>query len=430
MDPVYARPALPRRRAARRAAGILAVASVLAGPAAAQRLLVPHTSPRAQVALVDASAGALIDAAWLDVEATAEPPLSSSNILSHAERVGDEVWVAGGAWVYRYDVATRALLGAFQAGSNVRSIDPQEGRVVLTTIGQVELRGYDGAAQGTLPIFGASDTLDLFDGTMLVARRTLARVDRYTTDGQFVEVFAGPSVPTTLGVLSQPNQLARERYGHVLVCGDVRVYEFDVDGTFLDEIDAGPFEGGVSTTYSGRLVIPLSTGLALYDPATDALTTIGGPFFGQGRRVGLLDRGDPAVLAPGDPSSAMTCEGGLNSTGRRARVAAVGSAYPADRLFAIHGDRLPPGSVTMLLVARTSRPTPFAGGTLCVDRMTAVLPLPPMVAEADGTVDAALVRGPVASIAPFPGTTLHLQLLHRDGAAVRVSDAVRVTFGG
>lgn len=406
----------------------LACASILPTGAKAQRLLVPHDSPRAMVALVDVSAGALFDSAWIDVDATAVPPLTSSNVLSHAERVRDEVWVAGGQFVYRYDVGTRAYLGSFAALASVRSIDPQPGRVVLTTIDRVESRTFDGGFIEEFPIEDASDTLDLGDGTMLVARRAEARVDRFTRDGTFLSVFAGPSVPTPFGVLSRPQQLALDRGGRVLVCGDVRAYIFEADGTFVDEIDAGPFEGGVSSTYAGWLFIPLGTGMALHDPVTGATATIGGPFFGEGRKVGLLDRGDPGSLEPGEASSSMTCEGSVNSTGRQARVAVLGSSLATDRLFGLFGDRLPPGAPVIPLLSRVSTPLPFAGGALCLDRRVILTPLAPLAADSLGTVEAGLVRGPSAVIAPLPGSTLHLQLLYRDGPRTLISDAARVTF--
>lgn len=410
---------------------LLVAAALLAGaaPATAQRLLVPHDSPRAMVALVDVNAGALFDSAWIDVENTAEPPLTSSNVLVQAERVGDEVWVAGGLWVYRYDIQSRELIASFEARSPVRSIEQQDGRVLLTTFDEIEVRALDGSFLADLPISGASDTLALGDGTMLVARRTLARVDLFSTGGAFLGVFAGPSVPTPFGILSRPLQLSRMRDGRILVCGDVRAYVFETTGSFVQEIDAGPFEGGISDTFSGRLFITLGTGMALHDLATGATATIGGPFFGQGRKVGVLDRGDAASIGPGDPSSAVTCPGGINSTGRRARVAPIGSSLATDRLLGLHGDRLPSLALTLPLLARESDVLPLGGGFLCLDRRTLTTPLRPIVADEFGTVEAVLVRGPSAVVAPLPGSTLHMQLAYRDGGPLLVSDAVRVTFG-
>ncbi|MEM9803365.1 MAG: hypothetical protein AAGA20_23810 [Planctomycetota bacterium] len=408
---------------------LLALALVLLGTpiASAQRLLVPHDRPHALVALVDARAGALVDAAWLDVQSTAEPA-PGSNALTCAERVGGEVWVGGALHVWRYDVATRAFLRSFTLQSPVRSIERQSERVLVTTPDYLQVFGFDGTPRARLDVAGAGDTLELRDGSMLVAIRDESRIDRYTLDGRKLCAFAGPTIPSTLGVLSNPLQLALRGNGNVLVCGDVRVYEFTPQGEFIAEYDVGPFEGGVAETASGRLFVPLGDGIALHDSVSGATTRVGAPDFGQGRATSLLDSGLPTVVPIGSSLSEVTCRGARNSTGMAARVGVVGSVDVSDRLLSVFGERLPPGAATFLLygpdIARLAR----AGGTLCLDPATTSVARLVTVANASGQVLVPLVRGSSAAVVFPAGSRWNLQLLYRDRSAIKLSDAIRITF--
>ncbi|MEM9378788.1 MAG: hypothetical protein AAGB93_02485 [Planctomycetota bacterium] len=403
------------------------MATSTCGEAAGQRLLVPHDRPRGLIALVDVRAGALVTPDWIDVQSTASPPPNAS-ALSAAERVRDEVWIAASSWVYRYSVSTREFLGALAFDSTVRSIDAQSRRVVVTTRDFLETLDFDGTRTGRLEVVGAGDTLELRD-TMLVAVRDETRIDRYTLAGRRIDVFAGPEVPSTLGVLSRPRQLALRANGNVLVCGDVRVYEFSPDGTFLAEYDVGPFEGGVAETVGGRLFVSLGNGVAVHDAASGATTRVGGFDFGQGRKVGVLDSGLPAVLAPGEASSEVTCPGARNSTGFAARAGALGSGDTRDELFGVFGDRLPPGVVVVLAAGRSPGTTVLNAGTLCIER-DAVLLVPglPLRADEAGRIVAPVLRGSSPAAPLLPGSTWHFQLVFRDGPEVRLSDALRVTF--
>jgi len=400
-----------------------AAALALAPAALAQRLLVPHSSPRALVALVDAGAGVLIDGAWLDVEGTATPR-PSANSLRDAERVGDEVWVAAGARIYRYDVATRAFLASHPTAGVARSIEWQGDRVLVATPMLIHVFDLGGHGVTRMPISGAGDTLDLGDGTMLVARRDASRIDRFTLEGSFLSVFAGPQVPTPLGVLSRPLQLAR-RLGvngesTVLVCGDVRAYEFTLGGALVREFDAGFFEGGVHDTRSGRWLVSLSSGLVLLDPDTGARTTIGGPFFGTGRKIGLFDRGGAGTIGEAEPTAEVICAGD-------ARLGVLGSAVATDRLMSLFADRLPPGAPCALVVARDpARPAPGSAPGLCVDRVSSRFIGPATLAQADGQARFTLVEGSIGEVALAPFVDVYAQVVYRDGLDVRLTGAVRL----
>lgn len=406
----------------------LAAACLLSrDPAHGQRVLVPHDEPHALVALVDLRSGALVDGDWIDVQGTAIPTPSASS-LRDAERVRGEVWVGGGLVVYRYDASTRQFLGSFPVNAPLRSIEAQSRRVLVTTADAIEAFDFDGTPTGILPIFGAGDTLELRD-SMLVAIQDESRVDRYTLDGQLIGAFAGPTIPTPLGVLSKPQQLSLRGNGNVLVCGDVRVYELTEFGEFIAEYDAGPFEGGVVETLSGRLFIPLGNGVALHDAETRTTTRVGGLFFGKGRKVGRFDTGAPGTLAAGDPASQVTCAGGQTSNARVPRLGFLGSPFLDDRLVSAFGDRLPTGVPVRLALGLETGRRPFGGGTLCLDGATATIL--PFVEFADetGQVVFPLIRGPEATILFDPGSTWHMQLLVRDAGTLVVSDAARITFG-
>lgn len=402
-------------------------ALVPSGRAHAQRLLVPHDRPRGLVALVDVRAGALVTPDWIDVQATAWPPPSASSLVA-AERVRDEVWVAASGWIYRYSTETRGFLGNLHFDAPVRSIEAQSRQVVVTTGDFLETLDFDGTPTGRIEVDGAGDTLELRD-TMLVAVREETRIDRYTLAGRRIGVFAGPEIPSTFGVLSNPRQLALRANGNVLVCGDVRVYEFTPDGTFVAEYDVGPFEGGVAETVTGRLFVSLGDGVALHDSATGATTRVGGLEFGQGRKVGVLDSGLGPVLGPGEPSSDTTCPGARNSTGFAARAGVLGSGDTRDRLFGVFGDRLPPGAVVVVAAGRSPGATVLDAGTLCIERdAIQFVPGPVLAADDAGRIVAPVLRGTSSTMLLLPGSTWHFQLVYRDGASVRLSDAVRVTF--
>lgn len=404
------------------------MAALTTGAALAQRVMVPHTSPRGQIALVDVGAGAMIQSDWIDVESTALPPLTTASLLSHVERVEDEIWVAAGQWIYRYSVHSRGFIGSFSVGLPARSIDRQENRVLITTRSNIQSFATDGSPIAVFDIGDAGDTMDMGNGTMLVALQDGTRVERYTLAGDFIDVFAGPSVPTPFGILSRPRQLARRRNGNVLICGDVRVYEFTPAGDFIQEVDAGPFEGGVFETFGGRWLVPLGTGLALHDPGLQTTNTVGGPFFGQGRKVGLFDRGDAGALSPGDPTTSVTCPGVPNATGFAARIGALGSPNVRDRLFGFFADRLPPGAMTSIAISRDPAAIPFTGGTICLSRFGLTFPGGPQIADATGRIQLPIIRGPIVLTSVAPGLTIHAQVIYREGPSVKVSDAVSVTF--
>lgn len=406
-----------------RSTALAAAAIALAPVALAQRLLVPHSSPRGLVALVDAGAGVLIDGAWLDVQSTAKPA-PSANSLRDAERVGDQVWVAGGMYVYRYDVATRAFLGSIPTRGVARSIEWQGERVLVATPQMIHVLDMAGNSQGRMAITGAGDTLDLGDGSMLVARRDESRIDRFTRDGVFMSVFAGPQIPTPLGVLSRPLQLAprlgAQGESTILVCGDVRTYEFSLGGDLIREFDVGFFEGGVHDTLSGRWLVSLSSGLVLLDAETGARTTIGGPFFGTGRKIGLFDRGGAGSIAPADPTAEVICEG-------EARLGVLGSAVATDRLMSLFVDRLPPGALCALVVARdAARPAPGASPGLCVHRGSGGIVGNATFARSDGQVRFTLVDGPVGQVALAPFVDVYAQAVYRDGLETRLTSAIRL----
>lgn len=406
-----------------RLTALAAAAALLAPAALAQRLLVPHSSPRGLVALVDAGAGVLIDGAWLDVENTATPK-PSANSLRDAERVADQVWVAAGARIYRYDVATRAFIASLPTAGVARSIEWQGDRVLVATPALIHVFDVDGRSLGRLPIDGVGDTLDLGNGTMLVARRDVSRIDRFTREGGFLSIFAGPQIPTPLGVLSRPLQLSLRLGVHgeptVLVCGDVRAYEFTRGGAFVREFDAGFFEGGIHDTRSGRWLVSLSSGLVLLDPDTGARTTIGGPFFGTGRKIGLFDRGGAGSIGPAEPTVEEICGGD-------ARLGVLGSAVATDRLMSLFADRLPPGALCALVVARDpARPAPGAAPGLCIDRTSGRFVGAATVAQADGQARFTLVEGPLGEVALAPFVDVHAQAVYRDGLETRLTSAIRL----
>lgn len=367
-----------------------------------------------------------MDGAWLDVQSTAVPT-PGTNALRVAERVRGEIWVGGALWIYRYDATTREFLSSFPLAAPVRSIESQSRRVVVTTSDFIETYDFDGTLCQRFDVFGAGDTLELRD-SMLVAIQDESRVDRYAFDGTRLGVFAGPTLPTTLGVLSKPQQLSLRRNGNVLVCGDVRVYEFTPGGAFVGEYDVGPFEGGVAETDGGRLFVPHGDGVALHDAATGSTTHLHGLFFGHGRKVGVLDSGGVGLVQPGQASSSTTCAGARNSTGFAARAGLVGSANVGDRVLALFGERLPRGVMVAVLFGQNPAAIQLAGGTLCLERPSSAFF--PMVLQSDahGSVLLPILRDPLTVTLMGPGSTWHFQLVYRDASRVMLSDAARVTF--
>lgn len=394
--------------------------------------MVPHNYPHAQVALVNIRAGALVKGDWIDVQATGIPT-PGNNVLRDAELVGDEIWIASSFTIYRYEArGQRNFLSSFSVPDPVRSIEAQSAlqghRVIITTNEGLRFYDRDGQYQGNIHVDGTSDTLEL-EGSMLVALQDDNRIDRYTLAGQRIATFAGPTVPTSLGLLSQPLQLSRRRNGNILVAGDVRVYEYSPQGDFIGEYDVGPFEGGVIESISGRLFVPLQNGVALYDSVTHKSTPIGGLFFGQGRRVGYYDAGTRLDLQPGEWGSDVTCRGVEHSAGDAARLGILGSPDLAEESIAIFVDRAPPFAQSLLMMSRSQEFFPAgATGNLCLDRTTLAFVGAPEQCDNTGQAQFLVVRGPNSSIALGAGSTWFAQSLYRDGAIMRLSSAIRFTL--
>lgn len=407
-------------------------AIALLTPAFGQRVMVPHNYPHAQVALVNIRAGALVDGAWIDVQATGVPT-PGNGVLKDAELVGDEVWIASSFWIYRYEArGQRRFLSSFSVPDPIRSIeaqsDAQQNRVVITTTEGLRFYDVDGTYQGNIDISGTGDTLELED-SMLVALQDDNRVDRYTLDGQWISTFAGPSVPTSLGILSRPLQVSRRLNGNILIAGDVRVYEFMPNGHFIAEYDVGPFEGGVIESISGRLFVPLQSGVALYDVATDRSTLIGGLYFGQGRRVGYYDDGTRASLQPGEWASDVVCRGAAHSGGDRARIGILGSPQLREESIAIFVDRMPPFAQALLMLSREQEVLPTDGlGYLCLGRRSLTFVGGAERADVSGQSLFTVVRGPSKAIHLEPGSTWFVQSLYRDGSALKFSSAITFTL--
>lgn len=408
------------------------IAVALAPVSLGQRVMVPHNRPHASVALVNIGAGALVDGVWIDVQASGIPTPGNSELVD-AERVGDEAWIASSFWIYRYAVNDgRAFISSFHVDAQVRSLEFQPdvlgGRVLVTTTDSIRVFRPDATEIGHMPIGGAGDTLEI-EGGMLVAIQDENRIDRYTLGGQWLCTFAGPAVPTTLGILSEPRQLSRRRNGNILVAGDVRVYEFTSEGLFIDEYDVGPFEGGVIESVSERLFVPLQNGVAIYDAASRRSTHVGGLYFGQGRRVGYFDDGSRSALEPGDWSSAVTCRGAAHSGADRARVGILGSPQLRERTLALFVDHLPQPSHSILMLAPRYEFTEVgAAGNLCLHRDSLIIAGDPEPADEFGQALFQLVRGPEGHEALFPGSTWFAQALFRDGSSFRLSSAMKFTL--
>ncbi|MEL6715218.1 MAG: hypothetical protein AAFP86_15665, partial [Planctomycetota bacterium] len=285
-----------------------------------------------------------------------------------------------GRWIYRYDIGTRAFLESFDTGAIVRGLEAWRGRVFIVRDDAIGVRDGSAAPLGEVPVAGAHDVLHLEDGSMLVAHRAAFRVVRYSADGSFLAEFAGPTIPTPFGILSHPEQLSPGRApsgeATVLVSGDVRVYEFTVEGTFLREIDVGPFEAGVSETLSGSILVSLGTGLALHDPETAFTSYVGGAFFGSGRKVGFFDRGLGAVPdeRDGNVGARAVCRGASPGEVSLGRVAVLGSADPADGALFVQVSGLPPGTPAIAAVARSaSLPATLVAGARCLDSGSTVV---------------------------------------------------------
>ncbi|MFT6108278.1 MAG: hypothetical protein ACJA2W_001189 [Planctomycetota bacterium] len=405
---------------------------LVAAPSLGQRVMVPHNRPHAQVALVNIRAGALVDGAWIDVYATGNPT-PGNNALKDAELVGDEVWIASSFWIYRYEArGDRNFIDSFPVQDPVRSIEAQSSaqghRVIVTTTDALLLYDTDANPLGHIHIHGAGDTLELED-SMLVAIQDDNRIDRYTFSGQWLSTFAGPSLPSPLGILSEPLQLSCRRNGNILVAGDVRVYEFLANGDFVGEYDVGPFEGGVTEAVSGQLFVPLQNGVSLYDTRTQLTTSIGGLYFGQGRRVGYYDDGTRLVLRPGEWASNTTCRGAEHSGNDRARMGILGSPQLREESLAIFVDRTPPLAQTLLMMSRDQALTPFGSiGNLCLDRKNVVFVGAPERSDASGQALFTVVRGPEVMIALGGGSTWFAQALYRDGAQMKLSSAITFTL--
>ena len=405
----------------------------LAAPALAQRVMVPHNRPQAQIALVNIRAGALVQSDWIDVFATAVPKPSNGQ-LTDVELVGNEIWVAAPFWIYRYEArGERRFLASFPVSQPVRSIEAQSAaqghRVIITTTDSALIYDRSGNLQGEIAVVGAGDTLEL-STSMLVAIQDDSRIDRYTFDGQFIETFAGPSVPTSLGVLSSPKQLSRRLNGNILVAGDVRVFEFSATGAFIGEYDIGPFEGGVIESVSGRILVPLLDGVALYDATTGRSTpVVGGLYFGQGRRVGYYDEGTRLTLVPGDWASDVLCRSYENSLGIDAQAAILGSPDLNERSLSIFVDRMPPFAQARLMLATGYLVTPMGSvGDLCLNQRSRFFIGGAERADVAGQALFQVVRGDFSLLNLGAGTTWCAQSIYRDGAELRLSSAITFTL--
>jgi hypothetical protein len=407
-------------------------ATALAAPVNAQRVMVPHNRPHAQIALVNIRVGALVQGDWIDVQATAIPPIGNGQ-LTDVELVGHEIWVAAPFRIYRYEArGDRNFIASFPVADPVRSIEAQSraqgDRVIVTTTDSLRIFDREANAIGTIPIQGAGDTLELAD-SMLVAVQDESRIDRMTFDGQFIETFAGPTVPTTLGVLSSPKQLAQRINGNILVAGDVRAFEFSPTGAFIGEYDAGPFEGGIAESVNERLFITLQDGMALYDALTHRTTPLNGLYFGQGRRVGYYDEGTRATLQPGEWASDGVCRGIENSVGYRARMNLLGSPDLSEGLLSAFVDRMPPFAQARLMISTGHARTPAGSmGDLCLDADSRLFISGARLADSVGQASFELVRGEDALLEFGPGTTWFVQGLYRDSIDLRFSGAITFTL--
>ncbi len=400
--------------------------------ALAQRVMVPHNRPHAQIALVNVRVGALVQGDWIDVEATAIPAPSNGQ-LTDVELVGDEVWVAAPFWIYRYEArGDRNFIASFPVPDPVRSIEAQsmaqDGRVIITTTESLRIYDRAGNLIGSIPVPGAGDTMELAT-SMLIAIQDESRIDRYTFDGQFIETFAGPTVPTTLGVLSSPKQLSRRVNGNILAAGDVRVFEFSRSGAFIGEYDAGPFEGGIVESVDERLLITLQDGMALYDTATHRVTPLSGLYFGQGRRVGYYDEGTRETLVPGEWTSDGLCRSIENSRGFRARTSILGSPDLAEGSLSLFLDRMPPFAQARLMISSAQAFTPMGSmGDFCLDPRARFFIGGAELADSVGQAQFQIVGNNDALLELGPGTTWCAQGLYRDSVDLRFSSAITFTL--
>ena len=395
--------------------------------------MVPHNRPQAQIALVNIRAGALIEGDWIDVHETAIPAPSNGQ-LTDVELVGDEIWVAAPFWIYRYEArGDRRFVTSFPVGAPVRSIEAQSAaqgnRVLITTTDSLLIYDRVGTLLSEVPVAGAGDTLEL-PSSMLIAIQDDSRVDRYTFDGQFIETFAGPDVPTSLGVLSNPKQLSQRLNGNILVAGDVRVFEFSPTGSFIGEYDIGPFEGGIIESVSGRIFVSLQDGAALYDATTGRTTPVtGGLTFGQGRRIGYFDEGTRATLTHGDWSSDVLCRSVENSAGLEAHAAIMGSADLEDASLSIFVDRMPPFAQGRLMLATDQAFTPMGSmGNFCLDQRSRFFIGGAERADSVGHAQFRLVQERQSLVEFAPGMTWCAQSIYRDGDALRLSSAIVFTL--
>ncbi|MEM9380826.1 MAG: hypothetical protein AAGB93_12810 [Planctomycetota bacterium] len=163
---------------------------------------------------------------------------------------------------------------------------------------------------------------------------------------------------------------------------------------------------------------------------------------------GAVNPSTPCATAPsvgacsGDPFvGAPYCNSLLNSTGERARLDGFGSPIVANNDLRLEATRLPPGTLSIVLVSRSARATAFPGGSLgilCLGDPIGRYDAPGDIRSSgsDGSfsfpVDLASVPQPAGAVTVTAGETWRFQAWYRDAVGAFVvsnfTDGLEITF--
>ena len=158
---------------------------------------------------------------------------------------------------------------------------------------------------------GPGDWRSRPDGRLLVADTANNRIQRFSSDGNLIDVIGGPG--SGPGLFAEPVGVALDTAGRIYVAdrGNRRIQQLDPDGTYLQEWP-GP-EGGFGALADidaeGDVLYALDRerGLARLDPGSGASTWLS-PTDGEGRIMagtGLAVRDGRAYVADAGAASVL-----------------------------------------------------------------------------------------------------------------------------
>ena len=359
---------------------LVVVVALSAAHAHAQFLLCTQSTTD-DVMLLDASTGAVLDPAYIDL-APASPATPIEAIV-----VGNEIWVTDqiGDKLMRFTLDGTTFLGNVTGNmNNIRGAAYVNGVVYVSNaqaaapVPQDTIVMFD-TAGAFLGYFASGDPFDVleFQGDLLVPDGTADDLSRFTTAGAFVGIFHASDGVTGIDF---PEQLNLNLAGNVIAGGFTSpsgIYEYDATGVQVNYYSTPGSIRGVAQLSNGLYVYSNATGVHTFDSGTNAVvdivtgvsahffTSFAGPqppglvafCFGDGT---LADHTTPCPCgnngAPGNG-----CGHSFDPNG--ANLGASGT--PANDDVVLHSQFEPASSFTLFMQHENTADTTFHDGVLC-----------------------------------------------------------------